>query len=405
MFADPGADEQAMLAAQQRAAEFARRSEEAKRARDAAAQAEYDKMMSSYKQLAGSQDSGFKNISNLDLGFKSLDGDPESLAANARKPFDTAGDTAVNPSSGNLGGTPFFGDTMPVEDIRLLVNPENDPDVVDLRDAEKYVVENIKETPAVRPPQKSPSVSPSRAAECARTAEKLQGFIHQREQFQKTVARASGELAVWQAANRNALLSAAKEGLEWYTGKLVDRFMKRAEAAERLQRIYEKNAASMARDGLNVAEIEAKIKRLRAFSSAGKVVELTGNISDWQNFIKDGVSGIMAQLSSSNQDIGQMLEDPQMQKYFETETPELKALLDISEIAASNKVFGKWVAKKVPIIAAVQFSINQTYNALDWFLSYKQIAESNKINGQVLNAARSLQQKIDHTSMELGNCR
>jgi hypothetical protein len=100
-----------------------------------------------------------------------------------------------------------------------------------------------------------------------------------------------------------------------------------------------------------------------------------------------------------------MLEDPGMQKYFEADAPELNAMLDISKLAASNKVFGKWVAKKVPIIAGVELAINQTYNALDWYLSYKSIAEANDINGRVLETARSIQKNIDDASMELRNCR
>ena len=99
-----------------------------------------------------------------------------------------------------------------------------------------------------------------------------------------------------------------------------------------------------------------------------------------------------------------MLEDPKLQKYFETESPELKTLLDLSKIAASNKVFGKWVAKKVPLIAAVELSINQSYNGLDWFLSFKRMTEANKINGKVLTAARSIQQHIDDTSFALQGC-
>ena len=81
-------------------------------------------------------------------------------------------------------------------------------------------------------------------------------------------------MTTWQGANRNALLNAAKDGLDWYAGCLLERFAKRAEAAERLQRIYEKNAAQMAQEGLNIAEIQAKIKRLKVLSAAGRLSEL-----------------------------------------------------------------------------------------------------------------------------------
>ncbi|MDF1590427.1 MAG: hypothetical protein P1P89_02835 [Desulfobacterales bacterium] len=414
LFMDDTASQKEALAAQQKAAALAAQQAAAlERAKAAAAQAEYEKMMRFYKQLDGGGGAAFKTLSNSNLAFKTLDGDAETLAANARKPFDTPLDTAT-PDSGTItagGATPFFGDTMPIEQIQLLVHPEKDPNVVDLRNATTYVVENIKNdgqklAAAAKPDAGKGKDEPAnRSLECEKLSQRLNGYIDQRAKFQKTIHLAQDQLTTWQTANRNALLNAAKEGLEVYTGHLLEKFTQRAKAAERLQRIYEKNAGKMAQDGLNVAEIHAKIERLRLLSSAGRIVELGSNINDWQAFIKDGVSGLMAQLTSSNQEIQAMIEDPRMQKYFETEAPELKALLDISKIAASNKVFGKWVAKKLPIIAGVEFAINQAYNAFDWYLSYERLSEAHKINGRVMNSARYIQKNIDDTYLALGECR
>ena len=411
LFMDNTANEKQALAAKQKAAALAAQQAVAiQRAKDIAAQAEYEKMMRSYKQLDGSQGVAFKTLSDSTLGFKTLDGDAETLAASARKPFDTPPEMKAPGSETLGGGTAFFGDTMPIQDIQLLVNPENDPNVVDLRNANAYVVENLKKdsqklAAATKPEEEKGNDKPGpRSPECAHLSKKLDGFITQRKQFQKTIDLAQTQLNTWQDANRNALLNAAKDGLEYFTGQLMDGFTRRSQAADRLQRIYAKNAKQMAQEGLNIADIEAKIKRLRMLSSAGKLKELAGNINDWQTFIKDGVSGLMVQLTASNQEIEQMLADPRMQKYFEMETPALKALLDISMIAASSKVFGKWVAKKVPIIAGVQLAINQIYNATDWFLSYQQIVAANKINGEVLYAARSIQDNINDTYLALRDC-
>lgn len=60
-----------------------------------------------------------------------------------------------------------------------------------------------------------------------------------------------------------------------------------------------------------------------------------------------------------------MLDAPEMKKYFETATPELNTLLDISKLAASNRIFGKWVAKKIPVVAVIELSIKQVYNGTD----------------------------------------
>lgn len=409
MFAPPNTktdtNQQAIIAQQKAAALAARQAAEQERAKQAAFQAERAKMMQSFKQLDGTPGPAFKSLSDSALAYKNLDDDAESLAAQARTPFDSAAEEKqVSPGAAGAG-TPFFGDTMPLADIQLLVNPENDPRVVDLKKASTYVIENLKEeseTPAKEP--QPPEDKTATAPECAKLATKLTGFRNQQAKFQKTVTLAEEQLDAWQNANRNALINAAKDGIDYFTGQLLDGLGKRGKAAERLQRIYEKNAGKMAQEGLNMHDIQARINRLRMLSSAGKISELTSNISDWQTFIKDGMSGLMAQLTSSNLEIEEMLADPAMQKYVETESPELKTLLDISKLAASNAVFGKWVAKKIPIIAGIELSINQSYNAMDWLLSFNRIVQANKINGQVLHAARSLQNKIDAASLALKEC-
>ena len=98
------------------------------------------------------------------------------------------------------------------------------------------------------------------------------------------------------------------------------------------------------------------------------------------------------------------MEDPELAKYLTTEAPGLNALLDLSKLAASSQVFGKWVARKLPLVAGLEISIKQLYNATDWYLSFQHIRESNEINGRVLAAARSLQQSIDDTRLAYSAC-
>ena len=348
--------------------------------------------------------SGLKGVAS-----QPLDGDAETQAAEARKPFDTAGDFKV-PDVPVGHATPFFGDSMPISDLSALVDPENDPRVVDLRQAKTFLVDTLKsedgkqeaflrthQMEEERRTVASPKV-------CTELARKLEGYLEQRQRFQKTVYLAQEQLDTWQSANRNALMAAARDGLEYFTGKLLDGLTKRGEAAARLQRILDKNAAKMLQEGIDVGEIEGKIKHLRMLSSAGSLSELRSNLSDWQGFINDGASTLLAQLSSSNQEIQTMLDDPRLREYFVEDAPALNALLDISKIAAASKVFGKWVAKKMPVIAAAELTVNQAYNALDWSLSFKRIIEDNKINGQVLVAAQSLQGHIDDTFLALKDC-
>lgn len=132
-------------AAAQAAALAAALASEAQRNNDRIAQAEFRKMMQSYKQLDDASGAAFKTLANTDLGLKSLDGEAETLAANARAPFDTPATPGLTGPEPTGAATPFFGDTMPVEDLQLLVNPDQDPRVVDLTKAHHFVVSSLKE--------------------------------------------------------------------------------------------------------------------------------------------------------------------------------------------------------------------------------------------------------------------
>lgn len=406
IFSPPPQPQKDALIQQQKAASLAAQYLAQKKAREAQEQAAYEKMMQSYKQLEDAADVQFKTLSDTTLNFKTLDGDMEALAAGARHPFDSASDFTPPPPVPTGNPTPFFGDTMPIAEIQLLVNPGNDPRVVDLREAQTFLVDSLKTereklAATAQPMDKKPAMT---AAECRSLSQKLNGNLDQRNKFHKTVLLAQEQLTTWEDANRNALVNGVKDGVEYFAGLYLEVLKKRGEAADRLRRVYEKHAAEMASDGLDVREIEAKINRLKAMSRIGSFSDVASSANDWQTFIKDGMSGLVNQLTSSNDDIKGMLDDPRMQKYFTADAPELNALLDISKIAASNKVLGKWVARQMPIIAMLEITGKQAYNATDWYLSFKRIAEANRINGKVMESARYLQGKIDDTFIELRQC-
>ena len=412
LFATDTANQAAQRAAQQKAAALAaQQAAAAQRAQAAAAQAEYERMMQSYKQLDGSQGVAFKSLSDSALALKSLDGDAETLAANARKPFDTASDLNSPPLPVVTGSsTPFFGDTMPIDQIRTLVNPENDPRVVDLKKAVSYVVDNIKNDnakleEAIKPydgvDKGGPIVAPP---DCVALSKKLRGFVNQRNKFHKTILLSQEQYTTWETANRNALLNAAKEGVEYFTLGLLKKLAKREGAANRLQKAYEQNAQKMMEAGIDVTEIQARIERVRAFASATQIADLTVHMKDWQSFMKNGISALLMEMKASNDEIQELFDNPKTKKYFEKDSPALSALLDLSMIIAEEQVFGEWVKKRVPMIAACRFAINEAYHATDWFLSLNHVMEANRINGQVMYAAQSLQKHIDDTYLELREC-
>jgi len=413
IFAPNPATTQEALAAQQMAAALAAQQAAAEqKALAAKAQAEYEKMMQSYKQLDHTQGANFKLLSDSSLAMKSLDGDAETLAAGARKPFDTASDLKEQPPPVAMGSaTPFFGDTMPIDQIRTLVNPDNDPRIVDLRNAVTYVVDSImndtsKIEEAIKPYDGVVEGGPVVASpDCVALAKKLRGFINQRNKFNKTILLSQEQYTTWKTANRNALVNAAKEGIEFFTLRFLKVLGKRQDAANRLQRIYENQAARMMQDGVNVADIQAKIARVQRLSSATQIADITAHIRDWQNFLNNYLSAFMLEAKDSNAEIQELFDNPKTARYFSADKPALNALLDITLIVADEKVFGTWLAEKVPIIAATRFAINEIYHATDFYLSLTQVMAANRINGEVMYAAKSLQKHIDDTYVELRECR
>ncbi|KAB0670292.1 hypothetical protein F6V30_09050 [Oryzomonas sagensis] len=388
----------------------ARQAEERRRAEEAEFQAERDRMLGTYKGLEGASALGFKDA-GTSLDFKTLDGGAEAMAAAARQPFDTAAGDAQPVSAVAVGrGTPFFGETMPEADLRLLVDPENDPRVVDLRNAVTYTAGNLKEDGTKTVPRKEkkakgegePIIEPP---DCVALSRKLDSFLEQRTKFHKTILLAQNQVADWEATNRGALVNAAKDGIEYFTGGLLETLANRGKAAERLQEIYTRNASRMAAEGVDILALEAKIRRLQLLSSAGKAAEVASQVNDWQTFVKDGMSALLAQLNASNGEVREILADPKVGKYFQTESPELNTLLDISKIAAANRIFGKWVKNQLPIIGLTEISLKQLYNGSEWAASFYRLAKANDINGNVLESAKGLQKHIDDTRIALKACR
>lgn len=407
LFTTPQASQADIQAAQQRAAELAWQQEQERQAREAAAQAAFDQMMQSYKQLDDAASANFKTISDSSLSFKGLDGDLETVAANARKPFDTAGDLVPPPAPPEPGRpTSFFGDTMPLAGIKLLANPENDPRVVDLREASRYVVQNIKTDKekmeaAVQKQMAKQAQAPKSKEQCGALAKKLDGFLLQRNRFQKTIYQGEEQLNVWEEANRAALVNAAKDGFEFFAGKYLDVLKNRSEFAETVLQRINAQRDNLTRAGYKMAAYEAKLNRFRTI---GTVADNVAKANDWQTLMKDGVSSLIAQLTSSNEEMKAMMEEPVMQQVLTTDSPRLNLLLDITKLVAAEGVVGKWVARQVPIIGWVEISIKQAYNATDWFLSFQRIADANQINGQITASAKSLQRHIDDTYLELRQC-
>ena len=407
---NPATSTQELEAQKQAAAEAAQKAAEEQKMKQAKEQAEYDSMMESYKSLDGSQNLQTKTIGDTNLDFKTLDGEAENLAADARKQFEVTGDAPISNNVEIGEATPFFGESMPIEDLQTLGDLNNNPNVVDLRETQKYVEEKIaddgpKIVELLRKYEPDANGEPIiEKPDCVDLFKKLKVFTNQRAQTQKILNLSNSELNIWETANQNALMNQAKDGLEYFTGKLFDKLSKRGIAADRLQGILDKNSKEMVKKGINIADIQTKIDNLRLMSTTGQLTDLANKMNDWTTFMKDGLSSLLLDLGNSNNEINEIIENPQMQQYFQMDKPELNTLLDISKIAADNAVFGKWVAKKLPLIALVDISVKTIYNGTDYFLSLQRIMESRKIYGGALETAKYIQNNINNTYSALSGC-
>lgn len=355
-----------------------------------------------------SQVNGYKGSSPGSLALKGVDDELTALAAQVREPFDTpgselAGETVSGGEAKNP--TPFFGDTMPEADLRLLVEPENDPRVVDLREAQSLVVASIKSDADARQLPAETVANPELTREeCVALNQKLDRVLIQREKFAKTVDLAASELERWEKQNREALTNFATAGVQHYLGNFQDYLTRRGAAADRLLRIYAKNANTMAKEGVDVTALAAKMQTLKRISTAGQISGLSSQGLEWSGFMKNGLSAMIGQLAADNTALEDMLADPAVEKHFETELPALKAALDLTKIAAGAEVFGKWAARKMPVVAGCELAIDQSYNAFDWALSFKQMISSRDIYGNALDAAKGIQKLITETRLAQSGC-
>ncbi|MDP4292129.1 MAG: hypothetical protein Q8908_13690, partial [Bacteroidota bacterium] len=316
----------------------------------------------------------------------------------------------VADSSSQHQATGFFGDTMPMTDIQTLVEPENNPDVVDLRQSKQYVAAQIKSdslniVTLLRKDEAKENGEPIiQKPDCIKLKGLLNAYTRQRSEFQKTILLSNSQLDIWEAQNRNALVNAAKDGIDYFIGAILDALKNRGEIADKYQMVLDNNVNQMMGEGIDVTKIQNEIAQLRKISARGQTADFLSNLKDWNTFMKDGLSSLIGELSESNKDVSGILEDPMMKKYFEPESSKLNTLLDISKIVASNGIWGKWVEKRMPLVAGIEFAIKETYNATDWILSYKRMAEAQKINGGVMDTAKYIQQNIDNTYSALKDC-
>lgn len=408
--------QQADAAAKQ--AELDRIAAEAEKQRQieaALAQERYEKMMQLYKPVPGSQSLEVKTLdSTADLDFKTLDGKAEQMSADARRQFESSGNDHSLPEIKD--GNDFFGIPVSSPEFQTLVNTENDPNIVDLTKANNYINENIAKeaSPKVENLKKDdPAKVKKELPEgyCSSLQNKLSGFIETRAKFQKTINLTQNELNKWKEQNNAALWNAAKSGVSLVTDIFLKHLDLRKNNATDIKKYLE--ALPLGKTpGVTDNYMKILDQVINYKYNLPKTAENIKKAADYAYLLRDATQIMAEEIAKSDKDVASMLNDPKFKSLLNTGNPEVDAgqftTGKIAEVFLEGPVLKEKLvsafSKTMPIVAWCQFAVDQTYNATDWILSYKNICDLNSVSGKETESAQYLQNKIFETQSLLKEC-
>lgn len=377
-------------------------------------QERYENMMKLYKPAPGSQSLEMKTTSGADLDFKTLNGDAEQMRVDARKQFESSGNDHSFPEIKD--GTDFFGIPVSSPDFQTLVDPDNDPNIVDLTKADKYIVENIakEESAKVESLKKDEPAQVKKdlpEGYCANLQTKLSGFTDTRAKFQKTINLTQGELTKWKEQNNAALWNAAKSGVSLVTDIFLKHLELRKTGALDIKKYLEALPLGKTPGAVdNYVKILDQVINFKY--NLPKTADNIKKAADYAYLLRDATQVLAEDIAKSNNEVASMLNDPKFKALLNDGNPEVDAGQSAAGKLADIVLEGKTLQEKLvgaftktmPIVAWCQFAVDQTYNATDWILSYKNICNLNSVTGKELEAAQYLQNKIFETQSLLKEC-
>lgn len=394
-----------MLAEQQKIKEQMELAKQ-KKIKDSLDHVTYVKLMQSYKSLQSGQK----------LGFKKLDGDMEKLSSGAREMFDgiaVAKDT-INVS----GGTNFFGTPMDSTQIRTLIDPDNDSIIADITNADLFIRQNKISDSAKVMSLKSDSAKKAGVAavkkspDCDKLQTRLDNYLKQRDKFHKTIQTTRQDLEEWKERNSDALWNAATSGFELMFSKFLGNISAKGAEAEGIKGRLLKHEAELRAKGVDVdgylSTLNARI--FNANNLAKDAAEFK-DAAEYDAFFRDALQVGVSKIAETDTVYNKLLKDTTVQQLLndgdhpEIDAGQVLAGKTIEKILSSN--FLKNLVKfnnKIPYVTYAQFTVDQAYNALDWYLSYRQIKKLRELSGEETRSAMSLQMNIDKTFNELKNC-
>lgn len=376
-------------------------------------QEKYDNMMKLYKPAPGSQSLEMKTA-GPDLDFKNLNGDAEKMSVDARKQFESSGNDNTIPEIKD--GTDFFGVPVSSPDFQTLVNTDNDPNIVDLSNANKYINENIakEESAKVESLKKDEPVKEKKELPegyCSSLQAKLAGFTETRAKFQSTINLTQIELTKWKDQNNDALWNAAKSGVSLITDIFMKHLDLRKNSAIDIKKYLEALPLGKTPGAVdNYMKILDQVINYKY--NLPKTAENIKKAADYAILLRDASQVMAEEVAKSDQDVAAMLNDPKFKILLNSGNPGVDAGQFTFGKAAEEFLKGPVLKDKLisafsqtmPIVAWCQFAVDQTYNATDWILSYRNICNLNDVTGKETEAAQYLQNKIFETQSLMKEC-
>ena len=320
------------------------------------------------------------------------------------------------------GGTPFFGQDVTPRGIQTLLDPENDPVIVDLRNANNYISENIEREKSLKvqslkhddPKGDGEPISKGLPEDyCKKLQTKLDGYINQREKFQKTINLTQSELNVWMEKNNEALRNAAIDGAELLLGNLINKIKLRNQTASNIKERLKPYENKLRAKGVDVDDYKKRLdKRIFNYEHLTKDVKKFQNAVANDAYIRDVFQASAEKIAETNADYSAVLNDPVVKECLnDSGYPIVDAAQSLAgealDLAFETRILNKLLVfdNKLPYVKYAQFAVDQAYNATDWVLSFKRICDLHNVSGKETEAAYAIQHKINETRNLMRDCK
>lgn len=378
--------------------------EKQRQIKEALAQELHEKLMALYKKPPDYQQ----------VTAKTLPGGNNNLAP---KTFD--GDKGDYMYKGVNTDNSFSNPNLTQQDIQTLTNPDNDAVIADLRTAGELIVKDLKmnneKISSLRLPSPDANGEPIfQKPDCNEVKTRLGGYLKNQADMNKTISLTNQQLNEWKEKNNKALWNAAEGGASFLFSKFSEHLAESRKNAMNIRQWLIDFEKPMKAKGVDV---DAYISLLDNKIINHTISDWTNNFSktmEWATAVKDGTQSAAEYFSKTNAEIARILNDPAVKLFLNEGDSKFEAgTFGISEATAKNlntalmlsKMAANFLTIVNPVASLTQFTIEQTYNATDWLLSYRLILQNNSVYNKETEAAKFIQAKIDESIDLLKNCK